>query len=221
MIEIKDLTFSYTGKCPYLINKVNLNIQDGSYVSILGENGSAKTTLVKLILGLLSPLSGNIHVASERIGYVPQIVDNFNSEFPITVSELLRCHSKVLKIKNKKSANICLGSVGMSDFKNKLIGNLSGGQRQKIFIARALIGYPKLLIFDEPSTGIDVPSQKEIYSIIKHLNRHQSITVLAVEHNLKAALENSTHICTMKDGNLKMYTVEEYKQQVHNLSDFN
>lgn len=220
MIEIKDLTFSYTGKCPYLINKVNLNIQDGSYVSILGENGSAKTTLVKLILGLLSPLSGSIHVAAERIGYVPQIADNFNSEFPITVLELLRCHSKVLKIKNKKFVNICLGSVGMSDFKNKLIGNLSGGQRQKIFIARALIGYPKLLIFDEPSTGIDVPSQKEIYSIIKHLNRHQSITVLAVEHNLKAALENSTHICTMKDGNLKMCTVEEYKQ-VHNPSDFN
>ncbi len=220
MIEIKNLTFSYTGKCPYLINKVNLNIQDGSYVSILGENGSAKTTLVKLILGLLNPLRGSINIAAERIGYVPQIVDNFNSQFPITVSELMKCHRKVLKIKNKKFTDICLGCVGMGEFKNELIGNLSGGQRQKIFIARALIGYPKLLIFDEPSTGIDVPSQKEIYSIIKHLNRHQAVTVLAVEHNLKAALENSTHICTMKEGNLKMYTVEEYKQ-INNLSDFN
>ncbi|MFL0197880.1 metal ABC transporter ATP-binding protein [Clostridium sp. WILCCON 0269] len=212
MLNIKNLTFSYTGKPPYLIDSINLNIKYGSYVSIIGENGSAKTTLIKLILGLLHPLAGHINLSTKKIGYVPQFMENFNSQFPITVSELLKCHMKVLKIKNKKLMDTNLNSVGMSDFKNSLIGNLSGGQRQKIFIARALIGYPKLLILDEPSTGIDVISQKEIYTIIKHLNTDLSMTVIAVEHNLEAAFKNSTHICVMKHSSAAMYTIEEYKK---------
>lgn len=212
MIDINDLTFSYNGSAPYLIEKLNLNIEDGSYTSILGENGSAKTTLVKLILGLLKPISGTIHLNTKNIGYVPQRLDNFNSKFPITVFELLKCHMKVSKINDNKIIDKCLGYVDMKDFKKSLIGNLSGGQMQKIFIARALMGSPKLLIFDEPSTGIDIKSQKEIYSFISHLNKHLNITVLAVEHNLKAAMENSTHICTMENGISNMYTILEFKK---------
>lgn len=211
MINIKELTFSYTGGAPYLLDKLNINILEGSYVSVLGENGSAKTTLMKLILGLLKPLSGVISLNTDRIGYVPQRLESFNSQFPITVSEILKSHMKVLKLKNVKSIHKSLGAVGMEDFKNTLIGDMSGGQQQKIFIARALMGNPRLLVLDEPSTGIDIQSQEEIYSIIKHLNRHLSITVIAVEHNLKAALDNSTHICTMENGKAKLYTIDEYK----------
>ncbi|MFC0903605.1 metal ABC transporter ATP-binding protein [Clostridium sp. MT-14] len=212
MIHIKDLTFSYTGSPPYLLNKINLNIEKGAYVSIIGENGSAKTTLIKLILGLLHPLKGTIHVSTKKIGYVPQMMETFNSQFPITVSELIKCHMKILKIKDKASVDRCLNIMGMSKFKNSLIGNLSGGQRQKIFIARALIGHPDLLIFDEPSTGIDIPSQKDIYKLISNLNRNSSITILSVEHNLKAALENSSQICTIDSGNISLYNIEEYKR---------
>ncbi|CAB1250832.1 metal ABC transporter ATP-binding protein [Clostridium sp. WLY-B-L2] len=212
MIHIKDLTFSYTGSPPYLLYKINLNIEKGAYVSIIGENGSAKTTLIKLILGLLHPLKGTIHVSTKKIGYVPQMMETFNSQFPITVSELIKCHMKILKIKDKASVDRCLNIMGMSKFKNSLIGNLSGGQRQKIFIARALIGHPDLLIFDEPSTGIDIPSQKDIYKLISNLNRNSSITILSVEHNLKAALENSSQICTIDSGNISLYNIEEYKR---------
>ncbi|WP_368488393.1 metal ABC transporter ATP-binding protein [Clostridium sp. BJN0013] len=212
MITIKNLRFSYNGKPPYLIDSVNLNIKYGSYVSIIGENGSAKTTLIKLILGLLTPLKGHIHLSTKKIGYVPQLMENFNSQFPITVSEMLKCHMKVLKIKDKKLIDTYLNSVGMNDFKNSLIGNLSGGQRQKIFIARALIGPPELLILDEPSTGVDMISQKELYTIIKNLNANLSITVIAIEHNLEAALKNSTHICVMRNSSATMYTIEEYKK---------
>ena len=209
MIQIKDLTFSYTGNEPYILDKINLNIKSGSYVSILGENGSAKTTLVKLILNLLKPLSGTITLGAEKIGYVPQRVENFNSQFPITVCEMLKCHMKVLKLKSSKSIDNSLDAVGMDSFKNTLIGDMSGGQQQKIFIARALMGNPKLLILDEPSTGIDIQSQMEIYSIIKHLNLHLGITVLAVEHNLKAALDNSTHICMMENGSATLHQIDE------------
>jgi zinc transport system ATP-binding protein len=212
MIQIKDLTFSYTSNPPYILDKMNLNIIDGSYVSILGENGSAKTTLVKLILNLLKPLNGSITLGTEKIGYVPQRVENFNSQFPITVFEMLKCHMKVLKLKSSKSILNSLDAVGMESFENTLIGDMSGGQQQKIFIARALMGNPKLLILDEPSTGIDIQSQLEIYSIIKHLNLHLGITVLAVEHNLKAALDNSTHICIMESGSATLYSIDEYKK---------
>ncbi|KZL90805.1 metal ABC transporter ATP-binding protein [Clostridium magnum] len=214
MIQIRNLIFSYTGNTPYILDKINLNIMERSYVSILGENGSAKTTLVKLILNLLKPLSGIITLDTEKIGYVPQRVENFNSQFPITVSEMLKCHMKVLKLKNSRSILNSLEAVGMENFKNTLIGDMSGGQQQKIFIARALMGNPKLLILDEPSTGIDIQSQQEIYSIIKHLNLHLGITVLAVEHNLKAALDNSTHICLMENGSATLYPIDEYKEML-------
>lgn len=214
MIQIKNLTFSYTGNPPYILNNLNLNILKGSYVSILGENGSAKTTLLKLILNLLNPCSGTINLDTSKIGYVPQRVENFNSEFPITVYEMLKCHMKVLKLKSSKSIYNSLDSVGMENFIKNLIGDMSGGQQQKIFIARALMGNPKLLMLDEPSTGIDIQSQREIYSIIKHMNLHLGITIVAVEHNLKAALENSTHICLMESGNAALYTIDEYRNLI-------
>ena len=214
MIEIKNLNFSYTGAEPYILDNVNLNICDGGYISILGENGSAKTTLLKLILNLLNPSSGSITLHTNRIGYVPQRVESFNSQFPITVNEMLKCHMKVLGLKNDKTIYRSLDAVGMEDFEHTLIGDMSGGQQQKIFIARALMGNPKLLILDEPSTGIDIQSQKEIYSIIKHLNIHLGITVLAVEHNLKAALDCSTHICIMDSGSASLHTINEYKKLI-------
>ncbi|NMM64675.1 metal ABC transporter ATP-binding protein [Clostridium sp. P21] len=213
MIEIKNLVFSYTGNEPYILNNVNLNIKNGSYVSILGENGSAKSTLVKLILNLLIPIKGNISLKTTKVGYVPQKVDGLNTQFPITVYEVLKCHMKLLKIKDSKVINGVLKSVGMETFKNNLIGDLSGGQQQKIFIARALLGNPELLIFDEPSTGVDIASQNEIYKIIKNLNVHSHITVVSVEHNLKAALDNSTHICKMENGFAKLYPINQFKYQ--------
>ncbi len=211
MIKIKNLIFSYTGIEPYILNKINLIITKGSYVSILGENGSAKSTLVKLILNLLIPLKGTISLDSKNIAYVPQRVDGFNTQFPITVYEILKCHTKILKQKKLSSIEDSLKAVGMESFKNCLIGDLSGGQQQKIFIARALLGNPELLILDEPSTGIDIQSQIEIYKIIKHLNVCAHITVLSVEHNLKAALDNSTHICEMGNGSARLYPINEYK----------
>ncbi|EJO5346540.1 metal ABC transporter ATP-binding protein [Clostridium botulinum] len=210
MIEINNLCFSYTNKKPYILKNIDLNIKKGEYVSILGSNGSGKSTLLKLILGFLSPTSGNINLKDSRIGYVPQKYENFNSDFPITVEEVLKCHKKVLKIKNSTSIDRALNLVKMTSYKHCLIGNLSGGQRQKIFIARALMGDPEFLILDEPSTGIDVNSQREIYKIINHLNNCHNLTVLSVEHNISAALSNSTHIFEIKEGIGKLYTKEQY-----------
>lgn len=212
MLTIKNLYFSYNNTSPYLINNLNLHIDSGSYLSILGENGSGKSTLLKLILGFLKPNTGIISLNANRLGYVPQRVENFNSQFPITAEEMLLCHLKVLKLKNKDLIYKSLEKVNMLQYKNSLIGNLSGGQMQKIFIARALMGEPDFLVLDEPSTGIDIPSQEDIYEIISKLNKKLGVTVISVEHNLKAALDNSTHILKMERGKGTLYTVSEYSR---------
>lgn len=210
MIEINDLCFSYNKSKPYLINNLSFSIPSGSYVSIIGENGSAKTTLIKLILGILKPLGGSINTNSNEIGYVPQKLDNFNSQFPITVYEVLNTHKKVLKLKDKNIIEDALKSVNMLEFKNSLIGNLSGGQQQKVFIARALMGNRDILILDEPSTGVDSKSMKEIYELILHINKAHNITVLSIEHNLQTAIENSSHILKMENGDGTLFKVYDF-----------
>ena len=210
MIQICNLNFSYLGSTSYILKNINLNIENGSYVSILGDNGSSKTTLIKLILKLLSPSSGTILRNTDRIGYVPQNVGKLNSQFPITVYELLKCHYKILKLKNSNLINQFLKDFGLFEYKNNLISSLSGGQLQKVFIARALLGNPELLILDEPSTGLDATSKQEIYSILKNLNTNLKVTILCVEHNIEAALDNSSHICVLKEGSAKMNLISEY-----------
>lgn len=224
MIDIKNLYFSYNKVLPYTLSNINLKLDSGHYLSILGENGSGKSTLIKLLLKLLKPSEGNIKIATKKIGYVPQFIENFNSAFPITVEEVLQCHKAALKIKNPEILLSSLEAVGMKTFKNNLIGNLSGGQRQKVFIARAIMGCPDLLLLDEPSSGIDIKSQGEIYTILKNLNKNSSMTIISVEHNLKAALENSTDIFKIEKGKGTLSTINEYiknnREDLHNVTSF-
>ncbi|HCW80354.1 MAG TPA: metal ABC transporter ATP-binding protein [Ruminococcaceae bacterium] len=201
MIKANGLYFSYSGSPPYILDGISFEIKNGAYISVLGENGCGKSTLMKLILKFLKPTKGTITTNAKRIGYVPQKNDFSNSGFPITVFEVLNAYRKLLKIKDKSDVKKCLQLVGMNGFQNKLMGTLSGGQGQKVLIARALIGNPDLLILDEPSTGIDIGSQKEIYGFLKKINRQNGITILSVEHNLDAAIANSTmiyHLCNGK-----------------------
>ncbi|MDY6012344.1 metal ABC transporter ATP-binding protein [Clostridium sp.] len=210
MININNLTFSYTNKPPYLIENVNLNIPRGVYLSIVGENGSAKTTLLKLILGLLKPTSGNITIDAKGIAYVPQKLESFNSQFPISVYEILKTHGNSIGIKNKNEIKKALEEVNMLDFTNKLIGSLSGGQQQRVFIARALMGNPELIILDEPSTGVDFKNQLSIYSLLHKLNKENGKTIISVEHNIELALKYSTHILHVVAGVPTLYTRDEY-----------
>ena len=210
MIHVKNMNYSYNWEPPFILKNINLDIEKGSYVSILGENGSAKTTLIKLILKLLNPCSGNIETNTSRVGYVPQHVEKINSQFPITVYETLRCHLKVSKFKDIRAIDEILQLIGIYDLKNKLLSTLSGGQVQKVFIARALLCKPELIVLDEPSTGIDVGSQHDIYSLLKKLNKELNITIISVEHNLEAAIKNSTHICRLQNGTAVLLPISEY-----------
>ena len=218
MIKINNLCFSYNNSKPYIIDNLSLNIDENSYVSVIGANGSCKSTLIKLILKLLAPQSGTIQVNTTKIGYVPQIVENFNSSFPITVYEILNMHRKTMKFSNRNTIEKVLEKVNMLPYKNTLIGNLSGGQKQKVFIARALLADIDLLILDEPSTGVDSKSMEEIYSIIQDLNKNNNVTVISIEHNLDIAIKNSTHILSMNNGTGIISTTKDYMRRVSNVS---
>ena len=215
MIDIKNLCFSYTNKPPYILDDISLTLPKGVYLSIVGENGSCKTTLIKLILGLLKPTSGSIEINSNSIGYVPQRLDSFNSQFPITVKEVLSCHKKTL---NNPSIDIeyLLKTVNLLGFKNKLLGMLSGGQQQRVLIARALMGNPDIIILDEPSTGVEESNQKEIYSILRKLNKDDKKTIISIEHNLDTAINNSTNILKIENASVKLFTADEFKKYKEN-----
>jgi zinc transport system ATP-binding protein len=193
IIDIRDLNFSYNRQ-PVLLD-VNLDIKTGDFMAMIGPNGGGKTTLLKLMLGLLSADRGRIRVLGKppndvchRIGYVPQDV-HINKDFPVSVLDVVLMgklkpgrgwsrHSREDRI----AALQALGKVEMTDFHNRRIGELSGGQLQRVFVARALVTEPELLFLDEPTASIDTKGQREFYALLKELN--QTITIIVVSHDL-------------------------------------
>lgn len=210
MLKIEGMSFSYTGSPPYILDNISLHIRGGEYVSVMGDNGSGKSTLIRLILKFLTPTVGIIETQAKRTGYVPQRNDFSNSDFPITVHEMLNSYRRLLKLKDRDAAAESLKQVGMLDYQDELVGALSAGQSQKIVIARALMGNPDLLVLDEPSTGVDAGSQKEIYGLLKSINKEKGITIVSVEHNLEAAVINSTLIYHLADRRGHLCTPEQY-----------
>ncbi len=197
IIEIKNVSFSYGDH--EVLNNINLNVHRGDYLGIIGPNGGGKTTLIKLILGLLKPSNGEVLIFGEpvnklknkkRIGYVAQKVTNFDPTFPITAAAVVGLGG------GNNSANIkwALEKVEMSEFANRLIGELSGGQQQRIFIARALAQKPEIIFLDEPTTGIDANSQKEFLDFLKKLNRELDITLILISHDINLITEEATEI---------------------------
>jgi len=214
MIKIENLCFSYHKSSTMLLDNINLTIPKGSYLSIVGDNGSCKTTLIKLMLGLLSPNSGSIQVATKKIAYVPQRLENFNSEFPISVFEVLKTHAKALHLNVNEAVEGSLKKVNLPSFKRSLIGNLSGGQQQRVFISRALMGNPELIILDEPSTGVDYKAQADIYAILKRINEECGTNIICIEHNMGLASKYSSHILKIDKGRVCLQSCEEFKNSM-------
>ena len=193
ILEIKNLDFSYDGEA--VLKDVNLTVRQKDFIAIIGPNGGGKTTLLKLMLGLLVPVKGTVHVdgkppqeASRCIGYVPQNV-HLNHSFPITAMDVVlmgkldpQKRSSRKSEANRRDALAALERMEMAAYADKKIGALSGGQRQRVLIARALVARPKLLLLDEPTASIDTKGQADFYRFLRELNK--DITVLVVSHDL-------------------------------------
>lgn len=198
-VILKNVSFKYPNSQKMILDNVSFELAEGSYLSVLGENGSGKSTLIKLILGLYKAKSGTVICNARRVGYVPQQKLNF-FQLPVTVSEFLAAAKHALKLKDKLAEQRVLYAVGMEHKAAALLGTLSGGELQRVFIAQALLGQPELLILDEPSTGVDVENQTKLYHLLHDLNTQKHLTIIAVEHNLPAAVQNSTEIFHLENG---------------------
>jgi zinc transport system ATP-binding protein len=209
IIDIHHLWFSYNGQ--EVLREVTLEIFPGDFVALIGPNGGGKTTLLKLMLGLLKPRSGTIRIlgrsprkASRRIGYVPQDV-NINRSFPVTALDvvlmgLIHTDDAGGTAQRRKKALEALAQMEMAELAHRRVGSLSGGQRQRVFIARALVAEPRLLLLDEPTASIDSKGQTDFYRNLKALN--ESITILVVSHDLMAI---STYIKSVACVNKRLH----------------
>ena len=195
IVDIKKVWFAYNGQT--VLEDVSLDIRQGDFIAMIGPNGGGKTTLLKLMLGLLRPNKGTIRVlgdptakASHHIGYVSQDV-HINRSFPITAIDVvlmgkLEPGKRWAKssVQDRTDALDALERMEIADCASSKIGELSGGQRQRVFIARALVTQPKVLLLDEPTASIDAKGQAEFYRLLKELNK--DITILVVSHDLVA-----------------------------------
>lgn len=219
VVGIKNVSFGYDNK--FVLQDINLDIYEGDYLGIVGPNGSAKSTLIKLMLGLLKPQKGKIDLFGKeidkfkdwgKIGYVSQRATSFNTSFPATVEEVVAANLypkiglfKSIKKIDLKRVDEVLKIVGMCDFKGRLIGNLSGGQQQKVFIARTLVSEPQIIFLDEPTGGIDLNSQMEFYRLLEKLNKEMNITIVMVSHDIGAITEKVSRVACMGDKRLVVH----------------
>lgn len=192
-VSVKDLWFSYDGSL--ILENVNLSLPVGDFACVVGPNGGGKTTLLKLMLGLLKPLRGEVRIfgappqeARPRIGYMPQH-SQLDPQFPATVLDVAlmgrlghgRSFGRYSK-RDKELANAALKKVGLADLCRKSFALISGGQRQRLFIARALACEPDILLLDEPTANLDMVMESDLYELLQNLN--EQLTIVMVSHDL-------------------------------------
>jgi zinc transport system ATP-binding protein len=224
VIELEHVDFSYGG--PRVLKHLDLQVERGEFLGIVGPNAGGKSTLLKLVLGLIEPQAGQVRVlgktprdASRRIGYVPQY-PTFPRDFPITVEQVVMLGrlgigrapgrlamlwpSRVLR-SDREAVAEALAEVEAADIAQRQIGGLSGGQLQRVLLARALVGDPQILILDEPTANIDQRMEGEIFDLLNALN--ERMTILVVSHDVafissyvsRVACVNQTLVCHRTD----------------------
>jgi zinc transport system ATP-binding protein len=191
VVAAKEVSFSYNGN--KVLTEVNFTVESGDFVSVIGPNGGGKTTLAKLMLGLLLPDSGTIEIMGKapakvrtRMGYVPQY-SNFDTQFPVSVLDVVLMGKMTGGIgfysrTEKQEASMSLEYVGLGGFEKHSFAELSGGQRQRVLIARALAGSPDILLLDEPTASVDTSVEDKLKTLLDRLRTH--LTILMITHDL-------------------------------------
>lgn len=222
LIEVKNLSLGYDKKI--VLNNLNFNIEENDFLCVVGPNGSGKSTLIKGLLGLIKPVKGKViykNLKQNFIGYMPQEV-KVDSNFPASVYEIVLSGTlNKLGLKpfytrrEKEKANESLKTLKIENLKDKSFTELSGGQRQKVLLARSLCATSKLLILDEPSNNLDSNSKKELYKTVKDLNKNKNITVIMITHDLDHNNLIGNKILSLREDKIFYGTTEAFIRSVH------
>ena len=223
LLTCQNLSIGYEGQ--EILYDLNFEVNSGEYLCILGENGSGKTTLIKTILGLHQPISGKVitgdGLEKNEIGYLPQQT-LVQKDFPATVSEIVisgfqgSCGLRPFYTKSEKQLALAnIEKMGISHLKNKCYRELSGGQQQRVLLARALCATKKMLLLDEPVSGLDPIATENMYNLIEKLNK-EGIAVIMISHDMNASLKYASHILYIGD-NVFYGSKDEYLKRRLNL----
>ena len=217
-IVCRDLSLGYDKKI--ISSDISFTVNKGDYLCIIGENGSGKTTLMKVLLGLLKPIGGSIELSDGLghgdIGYLPQQIEA-QKDFPASVEEVVLSgcigHKGFLPVYSKADrlrAHDNLRKMGIDGLQRKCYRELSGGQQQRVLLARALCAADKMIVLDEPVSGLDPAAAAEMYRIIESLNKDDGMTVIMISHDVEAALRYATHILYIGNSPRFFVTKEEF-----------
>jgi zinc transport system ATP-binding protein len=217
LISLENVTLGYEGRT--VVENISFTVREGDYISIIGENGTGKSTLLNALLSLGRVTSGKISFLSverSEIGVLPQ-QNNTRRDFPATVFEVVltgcldrSSHGPFITRNARNEAFSNMERLGITPLANRSFGTLSGGQRQRVMLARALCAAKKMLVLDEPVTGLDPKTTAEIYSLVEHLNRDNGVAVVSVTHDIPSALKYSSHILRLNKNGYFFGTREEF-----------
>ena len=222
----RGLTLGYEGKT--VLEGLDFSVEAGDYLCIVGENGSGKSTLMKTLLGLIPPLAGEIvfgeGLGKNSIGYLPQ-QELSRRDFPASVREVVQSgcvagapyrpfYTKAQKMRAADS----MARMGISDIADESFCRLSGGQKQRALLARALCAADKMLLLDEPVSGLDPKVSARMYDLIDSLNKDDGVTVIMISHDISAAVQYARHILHLGSRDVFFGSVEEYRESPHGMS---
>lgn len=211
VLAMRDVSYSYGNR--KVLYDVNLTLHKGQLLGLIGPNGSGKTTLLKIALGIIRPHRGRVYWFGQdntgrgpgpQVGYVPQNLQTFTPDFPATAAEVVA--TGLVRTsglggwwsrRDREAVEAALALVGLSPMADYRVSRMSGGERQRVFIARALVNRPQVLLLDEPTASIDVDAQQSFYDLLGRLHREHGLTILLVSHDIGMVTRKVTHLACL------------------------
>jgi ABC-type Mn/Zn transport systems, ATPase component len=192
---------------------LNFKLEDGSMTALLGPNGTGKTTLIKILMGMLTPTGGSYKFSSDvKLGYVPQF-RNIDSEYPLSIRAFIELNAPLFKTKKvKEQIDRQITETHLDKIQNTRMGEASGGQKQRSYLAQALLDRPNMIILDEATASLDPAAKEELMGLIKHLNQEHKITVLFVTHDIPLAKKYMSDYLYLNKGTIRQGKMKDFKE---------